>query len=482
MTGSRPWHAFYPPGLPPRGTYPDAPLWALLERAARDRPDHTALVDGERRWTYRELKERVLGAAGWIRTQGAGPGDRVLLQLPNCADFVAGYYGALRAGCIAVAAHPALGADGLAAIAADAGPALTLAEEGVLGAAPPPEPVAADVAVLQYTSGTTGRPKAAIMSHANLVANALQNARWFGWGSDEVNLAVLPLCHTWGMCVCLNSTVAVQGTLVLARRFDPEETFRLVAAHGGTVLYGSATMFHRLLDAPAAAVPTLRHVKAGAMLSQGGLKERWDARYPHAPLQQGYGLTEASPESHDNPPQRFRPGTVGIPLQDTDCRIADPADPRRVLPQGTPGEVCLKGPQVTRGYWNRPAETEAAFVDGWLRTGDLGVMDAEGYLTIVDRLKDMLKFRGYTVSPGAVEECLLRHPAVREAVVVGRPDARDGEVPVAFVVLAAPVADDALLDHCRRHLAPYEVPRAVVRLDAIPKNHVGKPLRRALRG
>jgi long-chain acyl-CoA synthetase len=316
-----------------------------------------------------------------------------------------------------------------------------------------------------------------MMSHRNLVANALQNARWFRWTAAERTLGVLPICHTWGLCICLNSTFAVMGTLVLVRRFDPQETLALAARHKATVLYGSATMFHRLLDEPPADLPALRHVKAGAMLTQGRLKERWDERYPRAPLQQGYGLTEASPESHNNPPHRFKAGTVGVPIQDTHCRIVD-ADGREAK-EGAPGEVLLQGPQVTSGYWRRP--DESPFLDGWLRTGDVGVMDGEGYLTIVDRLKDMLKFRGYTVSPNAIEERLLRHPAVREAVVVGRPDERDGEVPVAFVVRAAAATAEELLAHCRAGLAPYEVPREVVFLDAIPKNAVGKPLRRALR-
>jgi long-chain acyl-CoA synthetase len=314
------------------------------------------------------------------------------------------------------------------------------------------------------------------MSHGNLVANALQNARWFGWTAAERTLGVLPICHTWGLCVCLNSTFAVKGTLILVRRFDPDETLALAARHRATVLYGSATMFFRLLDRPRAELPSLRHAKAGAMLTQGALKERWDERYPQAPLQQGYGLTEASPESHNNPPQRFKAGTVGVPIQDTHCRVVDAAG--RDAKEGAAGEVLLRGPQVTSGYWRRE---ESPLVDGWLRTGDVGVMDAEGYLTIVDRLKDMLKFRGYTVSPNAVEERLLRHPAVREAVVVGRPDERDGDVPVAFVVRGGAAAAEELIAHCRAALAPYEVPREVVFVEAIPRNAVGKPLRRVLR-
>ncbi len=473
-----PWLAHYPPGLPPEGQYPKIPVWGFLERAARKREDKVALIDGEESFTYRDLWMRVVGAAGWFRNRGAEPGDRVLLRMANTAASVIAYYGALRAGCVVVPSSPQIGPSELSAQIADSEARITVAEDEMPGfAVPPPHPPSSDLAVLQYTSGTTGHPKAAMMSHGNLVANALQNARWFGWTATVRNLAVLPICHTWGLCVCLNSTFAVGGTLILARRFDPEETLALAALCRATVLYGSATMFHRLLDAPRAKLPALRHAKAGAMLTQGRLKERWDERYPKAPLQQGYGLTEASPESHNNPPQRFKAGSVGVPLQDTFCRIVDAkgAD----VKEGVAGEVLLSGPQVTSGYWRRPEEFP--FLDGWLRTGDVGVMDTEGYLTIVDRLKDMLKFRGYTVSPNAVEERLLRHPAVKEAVVVGRPDERDGEVPVAFVVRAGAATAEELIAHCRLGLAPYEVPREVVFVDAIPKNAVGKPMRRTLR-
>ncbi len=463
----RPWHGFYPPGLAPGGDYPRAPLWSFVERAARSVPRATALVEGDRTFSYAELWQRVAAGAGWIRAAGASPGDRVLLRLGNTAEFVIAYYAALRAGCVVVASSPVIGRQEREEQERDASPSLVM--EGGPGEGRAPAPEGGDLAVLQYTSGTTGRPKGAMMTHANLVANALQNARWFGWRRDEVNLAILPLCHTWGMCVCMNSTFAVGGTLVLAERFDEAETFAGVARHRATVLYGSATMFHRLLDGPPRPLDTLRHVKAGAMLTQGDLKARWDARYPHAPLQQGYGLTEASPECHNNPPARHKAGTVGVPIQDTDCRIVD-------------GEVQLKGPQVTAGYWKRPDATREAFDDGWLRTGDIGSMDEEGYLTILDRKKDMLKFRGYTVSPNAVEECLLRHPAVREAVVVGRPDPREGEIPVAFVVLRDPQGATHLADHCRARLASYEVPREYLVIDEIPRNHVGKPLRRVLRG
>lgn len=473
-----PWIAHYPPGLKPKGRYPAIAVWGFLERGARRRGAKVALVDGQRSLTYADLWGRVCAAAGWFRGRGAEPGDRVLLRMSNSAASVIAYYGALRAGCVVVPSSPRIGLHEVSAQLADSEARLTVGEDEEPGSGePPPSPPSSGLAVLQYTSGTTGPPKAAMMSHGNLVANAFQNARWFGWTATVRNLGVLPICHTWGLCVCLNSTFAVGGTLLLVRRFDPEETLELLALHRATVLYGSATMFHRLLDLPPAKLPSLRHAKAGAMLSQGRLKERWDERYPRAPLQQGYGLTEASPESHNNPPHRFKAGTVGIPIQDTECRIVDAAGLE--VKEGVAGEVCLRGPQVTSGYWRRPHESP--FLDGWLRTGDVGIMDAEGYLTIVDRLKDMLKFRGYTVSPNAVEERLLRHPAVREAVVVGRMDERDGEVPVAFVVPAAAATAEDLLEHCRAGLAPYEVPREVLFVDAIPRNAVGKPLRRELR-
>ncbi|MEM8885083.1 MAG: AMP-binding protein [Planctomycetota bacterium] len=462
----RPWEAFYPSSA--RGSYPDQPLDAFVTAS-----DRIALVDGEETWTYATLRVRIDEAAGWFAARGVVPGARVLLHLPNSVAFVVAYYGALRAGGIVSAASPELGEEAFRHQRDDVDPVLVVDAATEIGCGEPPPRAPHDIAVLQYTSGTTGTSKGAIMTHRNLVTNALQNARWFGWSGREVNLAVLPLCHTWGMCVCLNSTFAVGGTLVLARRFDPQETLAAIARHGATVLYGSATMFHRLLDVAAHAVPTLRHVKAGAMLTQGDLKARWDARYPHAPMQQGYGLTEASPESHNNPPLRFRAGTVGVPLPDTDCRIV--AEDGRLLGPDEVGEVCLRGPQVSRGYWGRPARADA-----WLPTGDLGRMDADGYLTIVDRKKDMLKFRGYSVSPNVIEDCLLAHPAVAEAVVVGRPDERDGDLPVAYLVGDAQ-SDEAMDAHCRAALARYEVPRIFRWVDAIPKNHVGKPLRRALR-
>lgn len=471
----RPWHAYYPDGVPPVATYPSLPLWGFLQRAVQAHPERVALLEGARRISYGELWREVEAIAGRIR-----PGDRVILRLGSGRDFVQWFYGVLLGKGIVCAQSPVLSKLEREAQEADVEPTWVVDTDG-MHSRPGVRRIHPEIAVLQYTSGTTGRSKAAIMSHANLVANALQNTRWFRWSADEIVLGNMPFYHTWGMCVCLNSTFAVGGTLALLGEQEPHTAVR---SSGATVMYGSATFFHRLLASPLEAdslLRSLRHVKAGAMLSQGQLKKHWDARIPWAPLQQGYGLTEASPEAHNNPPQRFKEDTVGVPLQDTDCRVCDPEDPSRVLPVGEAGEVQLQGPQVTRGYWKAPEVTREAFHDGWLRTGDLGVMDEEGYLRIVDRLKDLLKFRGWSVSPNIIEECLLQHPAVAEAVVVGKPDPVDGDVPTAFVVARADVTADNLQGHCRERLAPYEVPRRVFFVDAIPKNAVGKPLRRKLR-
>ena len=515
------WAPHYPPGVPLTATYPDWPLWGALAEGAARHPDRLAIAADAVALSYAELWRAARETAGELAAAGVEPGDRVLAWLPNGLAFPAVHFGALVRGAIFTAASPAHSEAELAAQIADAHPralattpdraealrraaarsgcdgvtlvrAVDQARPSAAARAGSPSPFACDAAttpaVLQYTSGTTGQSKGATISHRNLVANALQNARWFGWTADERQLLVLPMCHTWGLCCGLHSTLAVGGELHLADAsggFDADDLLARVARVRATVLYGSATMMHRVLACETRArhdTTSLAHVKAGAMLSQGDLKRRWDAAFPHAPLQQGYGLSEASPETHNNPPHAFAPGTVGVPIQDTHCRIADPERPDIVLGVDTPGEVQIRGPQVMLGYWRREEATRAAMVDGWLRTGDLGAMDARGYLAILDRLKDLIKFRGYSISPATIEECLLRHPAVRECIVVGRRCDVDGERPVAFVVGDGASAVEAeLAALCRRELAPYEVPREWRFVTAIPKNHVGKPLRRVVR-
>jgi long-chain acyl-CoA synthetase len=500
------WQALYPPGLSRDPNLPHAPLWHALGSSARNTPDAVAIRRDGRDITYGRLWAAAQGMAAAL---GPGAGERLLLCLPNRPEFVAWYHGALRAGRVVVAASPHLTPAEIAPILADAEPTVVVVDaaradefprrEGLRvfpvgpddelprgGPAPPATDV--EVAVLQYTSGTTGGLKAAQMTHHNLVANAWQNNAWFGWRPSDVVLGALPLCHTWGMGCVMNATLLAGASMVLVDHFDAAQTLDAIERRGVTIVYGSATMFHRLLEAarPRAAevFRGVRYVKAGAMLVGGDLPRRWAEAVPGVPMVNGYGLTEASPEVTNNPPHARRPGTVGVPLPGTSVRLCAPDDPEREVPRGEEGEVQVRGPQVMKGYWRRPEDTSAALLPGgWLRTGDLGRFDETGYLAIVDRLKDLIKFRGYSVVPAEIERALVEHPAVAEACVVGVPHPVDGEAPVAFVRLRpeSVAGETELSTFLETRLARFKWPRRVFFVEEIPKNAVGKPLRRVLR-
>jgi len=512
------WAALYPSGLARRWSPPEQPLWRFLADAAEAKPDAIALID-DRDVSFAELWDQARAFGGVATRHGLRERDRVLLVLPNCVEFVAAYHGALTAGCVVTAASPALTVPELTAVIADAEPRMIVhapekrdaitaaveasgvhnvvavsADHGAFARSDadridPGIRAPHDPAVLQYTSGTTGGLKAATMTHGNLVANALQNNLWFGWTRDDVILGALPLCHTWGMGCVMNAALAAGARVALVRNLDAEAILEVIARMKVTIAYGSATLFHRLLDAAGAAAPrrfaSLRYVKAGAMLIGGDLSARWAAAVPRVPMINGYGLTEAGPEVTNNPPQAPRAGTVGIPLPGTGLRLGPvPDSDGEDVPQGA-GEVQIRGPQVMAAYWRRAEATRAAFTeDGWLRTGDLARFDDAGYLVILDRLKDLIKHRGWSIVPGEVERALREHPAVAEACVVGVPDRRDGEVPVACVVLgdgASAPSGEGWTEHLAPRLARFKHPRRFVVLSEIPKNHVGKPLRRLLR-
>lgn len=527
------WQAVYPPGVARQFTAPSRPLWTLLEDAARRAPEGVAIhfrdysITWRRLWKHAEIASAQMRSRGYGNAKGAA---RVLLWLPNCPEFVTQFFGALRAGCIVTAASTHLTSEELARILADTDPTIAiidlrralefdaavrqagtpeprtyyiepgkefapnpLRDSDLLPSVitPPPPPRCRpelDVAVLQYTSGTTGGVKAAMMSHRNLVANALQNNMWFGWTEKDVILGALPLYHTWGMCCVLNAAVAATAPIVLVEQFSPPEVLQAIERHKVSVVYGSATMFLRLLEAAGSDAPrifqSVRYVKAGAMLVSAQLPEKWRAACPGVPMINGYGLTEASPEVTNNPPNAVKSNTVGVPLPGTEIRLCDPENPHKEVERGKEGEVQVRGPQVMLGYWNQVEATRAAIIEGgWLRTGDLGKFDDSGYLRIVDRLKDLIKFRGYSVYPSEVEKVLLTHPCVAEACVVGIPDPIDGEIPVAFMVFK-PGAPQDITDFPKfvePHLASFKRPRRFHIVSEIPKNAVGKPLKRVLR-
>jgi long-chain acyl-CoA synthetase len=526
------WQALYPPGVLRAYEPPTRYLWSFLQETALKFPEKPALFYNDQIITYGRLWEHVQITAAVLRSRGFARGkrsDRVLLVLPNCPEFVAHYYGVLRADMIVCAVSPRLTRDELTPIINAVEPRAAFVHvdcagefeaarvaarvrepkvfylrggqdfagthgdstivPAVLGEpAPAEQRTDFDIAVLQYTSGTTGGLKAAMMSHRNLVANAEQNNLWFQWTEKDVVLGALPLYHTWGMCCVMNAAVAAGAAIALLEEFNPRTALDTIQRHGVTVAYGSGTMFLRLLDSAGNEAgdifQRLRYVKAGAMLIDRSLNKRWAEAVPGVPMINGYGLTEAGPEVTNNPPGKVKAGTVGVPLPGTQLRICRVDEPETPVEAGQDGEIQLKGPQVMLGYWSEPQATrETILPGGWLRTGDIGRLDDEGYVQIVDRMKDLIKFRGYSVAPSEVERVLLTHPSIKEACVLGLPDTTDGEVPVAYVVLREGVPPDVsdLPSFVEPHLASFKQPRRYHIVHEIPKNHVGKPLKRVLR-
>ncbi len=542
----RPWVRFYDDGVPAQLTYPDLLLHQILEESARRYPRLTALLFFGRRLTYGELDALVTRFAAGLQRLGVRRGTPVSLHLPNCPQFVIAYYGILKAGGVAVPHNPLYTEREIEYQLRDAGVevAVTLTQfhPRVAAAAqrvgvrhviytpihrymPPhlrllyplkarregqwvevrpaagvvpfdallaegrPQPVTAspdDPALYQYTGGTTGVPKAAVLTHRNLVANLLQAVAWYGGGehAGERAMAVLPFFHIYGMTSVLNFSVRLGMAIILVPRFDPEMVLHAVARWRPTVFHGVPTMYAALLNHPRLARTDMRSIRtciSGAMGLPQEVQRRWEAA-TGGRLVEGYGLTEASPITHCTPVYGHRrSGSIGVPFPDTDARVVDP-ESGRVLPPGEAGELVVRGPQVMRGYLNRPEETATALRDGWLFTGDIARLDEDGYFYIVDRKKEMINVGGLKVFPREVEEVLYEHAAVREAAVIPVPDPLKGEVVKAYVALkaGATATADELIAFCRQRLAPHKVPRAVEFRDSLPKTLIGKILRRAL--
>jgi long-chain acyl-CoA synthetase len=359
--------------------------------------------------------------------------------------------------------------------------------------APPDSPTVRvasdDTALLQYTGGTTGVPKGVVLTHRNLVSNTLQCRQWCMLGEGtEVMLGVLPFFHVYGMSVCMNLALSMGNALVLLPRFQVGDVLKTIVRERVTVFPGIPAMY--------AAINTHQHVErydlrsvrvciSGSGPLHSSIQQRFEA-LTGARLVEGYGLTEAAPVTHanpiDQPLAKRRTRSIGIPLPDTDARIVDTETGRRELPIGEIGELVLRGPQVMRGYWRRDEETRQVLRDGWLYTGDMARRDADGYFYIEDRKKDMIKSGGENVYPREVEEVLLRHLTVKDAVVVGIPQELRGELIKAYVVLkdGETAAPAELLEHCRRNLAKFKVPKRVEFRSELPKTIVGKVLRRVL--
>ncbi len=544
-----PWVASYQPGVPAEIDLPTEPLTAMFERSVAEAADHPALEFFGRRTTYAELGDQVARAAEGLRRLGVRAGDRVALILPNCPQHVVAFYAVLRLGAVVVehnplytsrelrhqfeshSAHVVIAWDKtVAAIRAfpadvaprhvvavnllDAFPAVkrlalslpvpslrrtrasltedapgairwsTLLGHGRLDPAHP-APDVHDLAAIQYTSGTTGRPKGAMLTHLNLYANALQGEAWMHGAEyrTEVFYAILPMFHGFGMTLYLTYGVLKQALIVLFPKFDAGMVLDAMRTTPATVYCAVPPIYERTAMAAKERGISLRSCRfciSGAMNLPDHVVELWES-VSGGLLVEGYGLTEASPVALGNPfhPSR-RTGTIGVPFPSTLMKVVDLEDPTREVDQGEPGELLLHGPQVFAGYWNDPEETAKSLTeDGWLRTGDIVTVDPDGFTTIVDRAKELVITGGFNVSPSEVEAVLRAHPDVVDAAVIGKPLERGGEMVVAAVELEPGVTleEDTLRDWCRDQLTAYKVPRRIVQIDETPRSMLGKVLR-----
>ena len=495
-------------------------LALLLDQSAARAGERVALRLGEEAWTYAELDERARRLSGHLRASGVRPGARVGLLLPNVPDFPVAYFGALRAGASIVPMNPLLRPREVAYYLEDSGAEVLIAwheqidgaleaagqagirhvlvvggsAEGavplaqVLAGTPPDDFLAqrepGDPAVVLYTSGTTGRPKGALLTHSNLLWNAQVSVELHAVGPEDRLLGTLPLFHSFGQTCVLNAGFRRGAEVVLIPRFEPEAALDLLERHAITVFIGVPTMYVALLNAESAArrdLSALRLcVSGGAAIPVEilrGFEQQFGAR-----VLEGYGLSETSPIATFNHLDRpSKPGSIGTAIWGTEMRVAD--DDGVTVPTDAVGEILIRGHNVMAGYHNRPEETAAAIdADGWLHTGDMARMDADGYFFIVDRKKDLIIRGGYNVYPREVEEVLYEHPQVMEVAVVGVPHAELGEE-VAAAVVARPgetIDPEALRAWVREQVAPYKYPRHVVVMDELPKGPTGKILKREL--
>jgi long-chain acyl-CoA synthetase len=465
-------------------------LATCLIDTARKRPDAEALRRGGRRVDYAQLDRASAHVAGRLAAQGIRPGDRVGLMAPNVPEFVAAYYGILRTGAVVVPLDTDLKRDELRFTLADAGASLLISwrELRATGATPawfaapgsffdedapasPPtthiERYPDDTAVILYTSGTTGQPRGAELTHANLAHNARTMAELFGYGPGDAVLGALPLSHAFGQTCTLNAAMLAGARVVLVSQAEWVD--------GVTVLVGVPSLYAGLLGGAGEATPPRLCIAGGAPLAPD-LIDAWEAA-TGTRLLEGYGLTETSPvASFTRPGSARKPGSIGTPIEGVEMRLRD------VSPDGV-GEIVVRGPNVMKGYWNRPEDTRATLSeDGWLRTGDLARVDADGAFWIVGRAKELIIRDGRNVHPREIEDVLHGHPDVREAAVLGIPDPLVGEEIVACVVVrrGAAVTEAELRDHVRERVADFKYPRRVWLAAALPRSRTGKLLKRAI--
>jgi long-chain acyl-CoA synthetase len=496
----------------------DCHLGRLAERSIEARGDYPALLFEGRWHSSSELFDRSRRLASGLAQLGIAPGDRVVVCMANCPEVSIAYQALWRAGAVVTPATFLLPAPELRHVIADAEaraviatpefiPKVAEAVEGLDHVAfvisteagdevlalselerADPSPLVArsddDLAALLYTGGTTGRAKGVMLSHANLWFSGRQAHDAAHVDAITRNLTTLPLSHAYGLLVTIAGMHNPdRWSNVLLRWFDPAAFLALTAEHRIQQSAVVPTMLQILLGMPLEEydLSSLQWLSSGGAPLAPEVEQEFRRRVPSVTIRQGYGLTESAALIATNPTDGVRSGSVGRPVGGTEVEIRD--DEGRVLPAGEPGEVCARSPGIMQGYWRAPAATSEALEDGWLHTGDIGYIDADGYLYIVDRKKDLIIRGGFNVYPRDVEDALVRHPAVQMAAVVGRPSERHGEEVVAFVSLApdTQITPDELVDWAREHIGGYKYPREVHVVDAIPLTAVGKVDRKAIR-
>ncbi|MBF7083154.1 long-chain fatty acid--CoA ligase [Desulfallas sp. Bu1-1] len=528
---NRPWLNHYSKAVPAHIDYPDLTMPQHLEKVAKEFPDRDAAVFAGVRLNFQTLQAMVNKCANALVDLGVKKGDRVAIMAPNCPQYVLSFMATLKLGAVVVQVNPMYVERELEHILNDSGAEIIIAydafypliskvrsvtplkkvilfmlgqpsgtaDENALKAEEllmqypaefdqVPVNMDDDVAVFQYTGGTTGVSKGAMLTHRNITANALQVSSWFEnleYGKEKV-LCALPFFHSYAMTTCMNFSIINAATMIIMPRFEIKQCLELIKEHQPTFFPGAPTMYIAINNYPNVQEYGINSIKgciSGSAPLPLEVAEKFE-QLTGGNLVEGYGLSETSPVTHCNPIMGLRKaGSIGIPLPDTECKIVDLETGERELPPGEVGELCIKGPQVMKGYWNMPEETAKTLRNGWVNTGDIAKMDEDGYFYIVDRKKDMIIAGGFNIYPREIEEVLFEHPKVLEAVVAGVPDPYRGETVKAFVVLkqGEQATEEEIIQYCRDNLAKYKVPRLVEFRTELPKTIVGKVLRRTLR-
>ncbi|MCR8642365.1 AMP-binding protein [Paenibacillus sp. N1-5-1-14] len=549
MNVEKPWLRHYPAEVSPTYDYPKRNVAQFLIQTAEKSPQLDAIYFMGKKMKYNQLLDKCYRFANGLLELGIKKGDRVAIMLPNCPQAVIAFYGSLLIGAIVVQTNPMYTERELEHQMVDAGAKVIVTldllyrkvmkirhttdiervivtsikdylpfplnllypikakkdgldltvqysdvvssfKKHIASASNSPVHVELDaendLALLQYTGGTTGLSKGVQLTHYNIVSNTMQLMKWVYRVREgkEVFLGALPIFHVFGMTVMMNQAIFLGGMMVLLPKFDPESVLKAITKQKVTIFPGAPTMYIALINHPKVKEYDLSSVQicvSGAAGLPNEVQERFE-QISGGCLIEGYGLTEASPVTHANPVWDYRKsGTIGIPMPDTIAKVVDPQTGDE-LPIGEIGELIITGPQIMKGYWNREEETRNTLRDGWLYTGDMAKMDEEGFFSIVDRKKDLIIAGGFNIYPREVEEVLYEHPKIKEAVAVGVPDEYRGETVKAFIVLkeGETVTQEELNIWCRERLAAFKVPRKFEFREALPMTMVGKVLRRKL--